>query len=269
MTLAEFGFFIKKLIGTLVMPLPISLFLILFSLYLFKKRHNKRARQVALFGLSVLFVFSLPITSQYFIKPIEFAHPKLPLEDPTYLASLKPDYIVVMGCWHSDDKKLPLVAQIHQCSLPRIIQAVQMWHQFPKTKLIFSGSGIDDEDKAKGKISDPAINAKLAAALGVAESNILLIEGTQDSEEEIAEQKKHVENSNFIVVSSATHISRLEILYSAYNLKPIFSPAEYVSGHGEFSWHLLIPSASALQQSERAIYEYMGITWVTIKATFR
>lgn len=266
--MAEIGFFLKKFIGAILMPLPISLFIICLSLYLFKKRNHKIARRIAIIGLSLLVIFSLPITSQYFIRPIEFAYPKLPLEDPSYLKTLKPDYIVVMGCWHSDDKKLPLVAKIHQCSLPRVVQAVQMWHQYPDATLIFSGVGVDESDIAKGKVSDPAINAQLAMGLGVDKKQILLIEGTRDSEEEIAAQKKVVANSKFIVVSSATHISRLDLIYRHQGMYPIFSPAEYVSSHGEFSWRLLLPSASALQQSERAIYEYLGLAWVKVKSIF-
>ncbi|MDO6720390.1 ElyC/SanA/YdcF family protein [Psychrosphaera sp. 1_MG-2023] len=243
------------------MPIPICMAIILCGLYLYKRNRMAMARKLLIASALLVTFFSLPITSQLLIRPLELAYPKLPIEDPNYLATVKPAYVVVMGCWHSDNQLLPLVAQIHQCSLPRIIQAVQMWHQYPTLKIIFSGYAAMDDKK-----SDPAINAELAVGLGVPLSNIVLIEGPKDSLDEVLAHKKVVETSNFIVVSSATHIKRLDYLYRSNNLSPIFSPAEYVSGYGELSWRSFVPNASSIYQSERAIYEYLGLLWVTIKS---
>lgn len=232
-------------------------------MYYFSSQKLKVARLLSFSGLTVLVFFSMPITSQFLIKSIEFSTPKLPIENDGYIAGLSPSYIVVFGCWHSDDPNLPLVAKIHQCSLPRVIQAVQIWRKIPSATIVFSGyAGVD------GKQSDPEVNAELAMELGVPGDKILLEIGTQDSEEEITRYKKLTDGKDFIVISSASHIPRLQYLFAEQNLKPVFSPAEYASSHGEFSWHLLIPSASGLRQSERGWYEVMGNLWVRLKSIF-
>jgi len=257
----DIGFALKKIIGTLIMPLPITLTLIVIGLYYLNKRNPIRAKVFSALGIALLLIFSTPIVSQYLIKPFEFSYPKLEIEQPGYLANLDVSYIIVFGCWHSDDPKLPLVAQIHQCSLPRVIQGVQIWRQIPEAKLVFSGNAGKE-----GKLSDPATNAKLAISLGVPDSKIVLIEGTADSQDEIVEHKKLVGVNNFIAISSATHIPRLDTLYNKHGMTPILSPAEYVSSEGDFSWDLLVPNSSALHQSERAIYELMGNIWVRLKS---
>lgn len=255
------GFLLKKLIGALLMPLPISMILACAALYYCVTHQLKKAKYAGITAVSLLLFFSLPLTSQFLIHPLEFRYPKLPLEDATYIAELQPDFIVVMGCWHSDDDQLPIVAKLDQCSLPRVVQAAQIWHQYPAAKLIFSGTA-----GRNGNLSDPAINAELAQALGVEQSKVILLEGSKDSVDEVNSHKKLVAGTRFIVVSSATHMKRLDMLYQSVGLTPIMSPSEYVSSHGFLTIHSFIPSASSLKQSERALYEYMGITWTFLKS---
>ena len=259
----ELGFLIKKIIGVVLMPLPISCLLILFALYWLNRGNKKLAIRVFVLGLAVLLFFSTPIISSYLIKPLEFSVPKLELSK---LDDSSLQYIVVLGCWHTDDPLLPLVAKLDQCSLPRVVQAVQIWRQFPESLVIFSGFDVEHEAKENlVKQSDPEVNSELAISLGLPKSNIILIEGAKDTEDEVTSIKAEVQQQPVIVISSATHMLRVKKLFNFHGISPLLSPAEYLSGHGAFSWQLFIPNARALHQSERALYEYMGISWVSLR----
>jgi uncharacterized SAM-binding protein YcdF (DUF218 family) len=202
----------------------------------------------------------MPLTSQFFIRPFEFFYPKLELSDQ------KIEYIVVLGCWHNDDDKLPLVAQLDQCSLTRIVQAVQFWYQRPDSRLVVSGW----QGKI-GKRSHPEVYAQMAISLGVPSNKIIRSVGSKDTAEEARAIKYIVTDKPLVLVTSASHMRRAVHLFQQNQMNPFPAPAEFLggSGQGDFSWTLLIPSARGLQQTERAIYEAFGNAWVEIKAIFK
>lgn len=256
----DFFFLFKKLVGGFFTPLPIVFLLLSYGIYQLYKGKSRQGLLCSLAGLSLLLVTSMPIVGGAVLRQYEFAYEKLNIQD----LKKEPEYIVVLGCWHSSDEQLPLVAKIHQCSLARIVQGVQFWHKFPNSKLVFSGfSG-----KA-GKPSHPEVNAQLAMDLGVPESQIILSIGNKDTAEEARVLSKTLAESPFILITSASHIPRSVRLFKAQGLSPIPSPAEYLSGHGSFSWQVLVPRASAIEQTERAMYEFLGNAWISIKLFFQ
>ncbi len=253
-------FLFKKLVGVFFTPLPIVFLLLSYGIYQLYKGRARQGLLCSLSGLCLLLFTSMPIVGGAVLRQYEFAYEKLDVQN----LKQEPKYIVVLGCWHSKDELLPLVAQIHQCSLARIVQGVQFWNKFPNSKLIFSGfSGRG------GKPSHPEVNAQLAMELGVPEKQIILSIGNKDTAEEARVLSKTLFDSSFILVTSASHIPRSVKLFKAQGLNPIPSPAEYLSGHGDFSWQVLVPRASAIEQTERAMYEFLGNTWISIKLFFQ
>lgn len=264
----EFGFLIKKALGKMLMPLPISFILISIGLIYFFKHNRGKGMTFSFLGLAFIYAASSPLVSHFLLAPLEFSYPKLDLNVVKGNSEIR--FIVVLGCRHSNDSKLPLVAKIDQCSLPRVIQAVQIWRKIPHTKIVFSGSAasnskVKNNANVEPVLSDPAINEQLAGELGVPSESMIIIEGTKDTEEESIYIKGVVGDTQFIVVSSASHIPRVMKLFARKDMTPIPSPAEYLSSHGQFSWHLLIPNSRALAQTERAFYEYLGHLWVELK----
>ena len=259
----EFLFVVKKLLGWLIAPLPIVFFLLGAALILCRCGWKKAGIRVGALSLIAFLFMSMPLTSQLLLKPLEFKFPKLPLENRDAMKALDFDYIVVLGCWHRDDEQLPLIAKPAACSLARTTQAVQIWHQFPRKQLIFTGSGANDGGEA-----NPEINAQIAQSLGVSENNITVISGTKDTDDEAAVLRSHLADSRFVVISSASHLARIQYIFAQHQLSPILSPAEYHTAHGKITWRSFIPRASALRQSEVAIYEALGNIWVRLKTLF-
>ncbi|NTS77741.1 YdcF family protein [Catenovulum sp. SM1970] len=254
-------FQLKKLIGVLVTPLPISLVFIILGTFFLWRLKKVKGIIFSTIGIFILTLTSLPIISTHIVRPFEFSYPKL---DTTKLNSSPPSFIIVLGCWHSSDPLLPLAAKLHQCSLVRTVQAVQFWYQFPNSKVIFSGW----EGKENRK-SHPQVNADVAISLGLPIENIILTSGHADTEDEANAIKHIVKDKQAILITSASHIPRAIKLFNQQGIFPHPSPAEYVSGHGDFSYQLLIPKANALYQSERGIYEILGNTWIKLKTIFQ
>ncbi len=259
----EFLFVVKKLLGWLIAPLPIVFFLLGAALILCRCGWKKAGIRVGALSLVAFLFMSMPLTSQLLLKPLEFKFPKLPLENRDAMIALDFDYVVVLGCWHRDDEKLPLAAKPASCSLTRTVQAVQIWHQFPEKRLIFTGTS-----DRNGGVSDPEMNSQVAASLGVSVDNIEVLSGAYDTEDEARSLQKKVGNSKFIVISSARHLARVQYVFAQHNLSPILSPAEYHTSHGEVTWRSFIPRASSLRKSEVAIYEALGNIWVRLKTLF-
>lgn len=260
--MVELGFLLKKLLGVILMPVPIVCLLVGLSLFFLFKGSYKKAKRYGSISFILLLLFSLPITSRLMLMPIERSVTTISLTELS-AAQQPPQYIWVLGCYHYDDE-LPLVAKFHACSLNRIVQAVQFWHQLPNLTLIFSGAAAK-----QGGISHPQISAQLAQQLGVPSDNIQLIIGTKDTEEGIQRIKQLVADKPFVAISSASHLRRMANLFNRYGLQPQLSASEYLAPHARFSYHLLIPSSASLKKTERAFYEVLGLLWVNVKAFFQ
>lgn len=258
--MAEFGFFLKKLAGSLFMPLPVCLVLFMTAYYFLLKDHRGGGFRLLALSLCMLLFFSVPITSNLLIEPFEYDVPKLDIVNEMKSPTLNPKFIWVLGCYHNEDVRQPIVSQIHPCSLTRIVQGIQLSRIYPDAALIFSGS-----KRKHGKVSHPQISADLAIQLGLAPNRIIIVEGSKDTEEGIKLIQPIVKDQEFIAVSSASHMSRMKKLFNLHRLKPILSPAEYLSANGEFSYQWFVPNATSLAKSERAIYEMLGNIWVSLK----
>ncbi|WAJ70679.1 ElyC/SanA/YdcF family protein [Catenovulum adriaticum] len=259
----EFLFSVKKILGVLISPLPVSvLLLIAGSVLLLKTAQFQYRKYVKIFifsGVGLLILASSPITAFYLLRPIETAYPK-------YQDELKKvDNIVVLGCYHSSDKQLPDIANVHPCSLYRLIEALRLSRVYPSAQLYLTGWQSDDEHK----MSHPEYSAKILMSLGVDRHRITAIEGSKDTEEEVLVLKPVLRHKQTLVVSSASHFYRAMKLFDAHNVKVTPVPIEYLTHKGgPWSWRLLIPDPDALQMTQRAIYEYLGNIWVNVKSEF-
>lgn len=65
---------------------------------------------------------------------------------------------------------------------------------------------------------------------------------------------------HLVLVTSAAHMPRAIRNFQAVGLNPIPAPTQYLTGRGSrsslLSW---LPSSSALEKSELALHEYLGL----------
>ncbi len=235
------------------MPLPLSGLILMLALLLWWRSRRRLAMVVASVAVSMIYLLSLPPVARAIVQPLEFAYPKY---DGTPV-----EYIVVLGGYHRSDVRIPLSSLLSQTSLMRLSEGIAVWRQNPRSTLLLSGYGGDDE------VSNAEAMAQVARAQGVPETAIRIASKPRDTGSEARAWAPVVGDSAFALVSSASHLPRAMFLFQQQGMNPIPAPTAYNSaGTMTMNWRVLVPAASSLLLVERAWHEYLGIAWARLNS---
>jgi len=247
-------FALKKIIGTWLMPLPLLLTVFLLAALIYKLTRYKRSAQILFCGSFItLLLLSLDPVATRLAATLESQYPSYQQQSV--------DYIHVLGNGHTTVDSLPITSQLTPAALARTTEGVRIYKLNPTAKLIFSGySGGDINSNAK-------MNARLAMALGVPESAIILFEQPKDTIEEAIDNKKVTQGKRLALVTSATHMPRAMKIFQQQGLSPIPAPTAHVSKAttGVQPLHYYFPRANHLAVSEKAFHEWLGLAWLSLK----
>ncbi|MDD2265568.1 ElyC/SanA/YdcF family protein [Sulfuricurvum sp.] len=162
-------------------------------------------------------------------------------------------YIHVLGSGHVSNPKFPLSSQLEINGLVRVIEGIRLYKLSKQCKLIFSGYA------GKDPISEAQINGKMAMAMGVSPSDIILLDAPRDTFEEAIADKTISGNETVILVTSASHMPRAKTLFEKAGVRVIPAPTDFEAKKREPYWKF--PSAEGLECSEKAFHEYFGLIW--------
>lgn len=245
-------FLLKKVVGELMNPLSIGLFIAFIGLTALYLERLRAAKQLLSLSFVWIALVSYGPVSDMLVKPLEQTHPAL-LETPVGI-----DYILVLGNGHKSDDTLPISSQMSDTALQRLNEGIRHYYRLPGSKLVVSGyNGLYDPN------THAAMQKKMALSLGIDVDDIIMFETAKDTEEEAMMMKKIVGEKPFILVSSATHMPRAYKIFTALGLHPIAAPTDYYAV-GAHEW-VHMPNGSALHGSEKAFHEYYGLIWERIK----
>lgn len=236
------------------MPLPVIIILLLFGLLLYSlSKRKKTAITLITTATLALTLFSLKPVSEPLIRSIEWQNK--PLLD---LKSNNLDYIIVLGCNHTNTLSLPATMQLHSCSLSRVVEAVRLFneqkHQIPKPTIIFTGyGGFNIESNAR-------VAARAAISLGIPKSNTLVFSEPKDTREEALVIADTIRGYEAALVTSASHMPRALAYFHAQDLDPFPAPASYYakSSRTEVNYQTLSPQADSLEIVKRSWYELLS-----------
>lgn len=253
-----FWFYLKKTIAGFLMPFSlVTLMLVVGVILLWMKRTHKLGQWLVSFGVLSLLIISFFPFSGWLLGPIEKSYPYYQFEE----ASIS--YVVVLGHYSKEDLYHPISSQLSNVSVHRLIEGISIYRQHSGSKLIFSG-GKNDHDG-----SHPERMKKMAVALGVPVDEILLVEGTMDTYDEAVKIKSVVNNKPLILVTSASHMRRSMDLFAGQGMKAIAAPAYFrVYASSQFSFLNFFPSPLSIEQTQVAIYEYLGILWSDLSGKY-
>ena len=248
-------FVLRKIVSLLLLPFNVSLFFIVFGLLLLFTRRQRAGKTFISIGVLLLLIFSIPPVSNRLIGSLE-SHYK-PLAQQS-LAGSNIRWIVVLGGGHNSSR--PPGSQLSASSLARVTEAVRIYKGQPGTKLILSG----------GAVFDPLPNAEAMAStarlFGVKEEDIVLESESMDTEDEARLLAPLLKKEPFYLVTSAVHMPRSMALFKKQGTNPVPAPADYSFQSSRTPFLLrVLPNVNAFQQSERAMREYMGITWSRLR----
>ncbi|MDX1453139.1 MAG: ElyC/SanA/YdcF family protein [Oleiphilaceae bacterium] len=247
------GFFLKKLIGTLLMPLPLGFLFLLMALILVWRGRRVAGAVIGGSVLSIWFALSLSPVTHLILAPLEFAYPKY--------AGQKVDAVIVLGGGHHSDQRIPLSSLLVETSLNRLVEGVMIVNQQPRATLALSGYKGDE------RISNARAMSLVARALRVDEGRIVLAEAPKDTAEEAAHWADVFRGKRVAVVTSATHMRRAVALFAQHGMQVIPAPTRFLSaGESGYGWRSWIPDARNLEYAEQAWHEYLGLLWAKLTA---
>ncbi|RXJ98733.1 hypothetical protein CRU98_08180 [Arcobacter sp. CECT 8986] len=248
-------FFLKKLISSFLMPLPIGVILIaLAAIFLYKKSYFKSK---VFLVLSCLWFVSLsyePVVNRL-LTPLESSYKALKVI-PTDVK-----YIVVLGSGHTSNEQLSITSQLSQVALNRFLEGYRIYKNLPESKLIFSG--YEGPDKTPHAL----MQKKLALELKVKDKDIITISKPKDTTQEAVAIKNLLHDEKFILVTSASHMKRAMKIFKKLRLNAIAAPTNHLAkNEGRYFSRL---SAYNLYKSKVAFHEYLGLWWEDIKDILR
>ncbi|EHR8835925.1 envelope biogenesis factor ElyC [Shigella flexneri] len=248
-------FTLKKVIGNMLLPLPLMLLIIGAGLaLLWFSRFQKTGKIFISIGWLALLLLSLQPVADRLLRPIESNY-------PTWNNSQKVDYIVVLGGGYTWNPLWAPSSNLINNSLPRLNEGIRLWRENPGSKLIFTG-GVAKTNT----VSAAEVGARVAQSLGVPREQIITLDFPKDTEEEAAAVKQTIGNAPFLLVTSASHLPRAMIFFQQEGLNPLPAPANQLTIDSPLNpWERAIPSPVWLMHSDRAGYETLGRIWQWLK----
>ncbi|MDO6693476.1 ElyC/SanA/YdcF family protein [Aliiglaciecola sp. 3_MG-2023] len=249
-------FLFKKFIGVFLMPLPVILICLITALICLWRKKYARANLFMIVGIVSFILVSFAPVPNTLLHSLERQYPQ-------YDLSKKVNFIVVLGCSHINDRAVPITSQLSPCSLIRATEAIRILQYNPRAKILTSGN------VGKQTFSNAYMNAQFLIAMGIPESRIIEVPLSKDTEEEAANLRDTLQNNQFALVTSASHMKRAMHLFQQQGLIPIAAPTEHLvrdSEDGDSGY--LLPNSKNIYKFERWWYEWMGNTWVKIKSWF-
>lgn len=241
-------FLLKKFLGNLLMPVPMTLLLLVWALLLLLRRKTRW------FGvLFVVAAMALLTASSY--APLS-SQATGPLEQhfTSYQPSETPvDYVSVLGSAHVSGGGLPITSELNPEGVIRLVEGIRIYRLNPGSKLIFTGYHGKDPVSYADKIKE------LALALGVPEEDILAFTGPKDTADEAQLIAENFTGSSLVLVTSAAHMPRSMALFRGAGLEPIPAPTNHLTRPVHSKWGF--PTARTLANTSSWLHEQLGLFW--------
>jgi uncharacterized SAM-binding protein YcdF (DUF218 family) len=231
--------------GVIELPLALGACLLIGAAVL-RIRYRAAATIAAVAAALVVYTASIPWTGQALLRSLEERYPPL-------VAAPVADTVVVLGSSYSPQPGVPVAAALDDAGLVRIVSGVD-WVKRLGGRLVVSGGAPE------GRVPSARGYAALAAELGVSSSSIEILDGPLDTADEALAVAALLNSEPFVLVTSASHMPRAIRLMERAGARPIPAPTDQqVTPNEGMHWSQFVPRAAALQNTEEALHEYLGL----------
>jgi uncharacterized SAM-binding protein YcdF (DUF218 family) len=254
---------LKKIFSRMLFPIPLCLeFLVIGLLLLCFTRKQKTGRTVVGFAGVLLFLFGSHSVSNLLLAPLESRYPPLFVMPgaPVSMGLRGVMFIVVLGSGFAPDASRPVEMQLDDGSIARLVEGIRVSKELNCCKLVLSGGpGIGVSSAAQAM-------AQLAQELGVGRQDMILEAHSRDTEDEARLVAPIVGEQPFLLVTEASHMPRAMALFRKQGTHPIADPMDFrASSSRPMEPQELFPDAEELCGTQRAVYEYLGVTWAKVR----
>lgn len=262
-------FILKKIISHFLFPVSLILEFSLAGLFLLWFTGKQRAGKILVsIGVIFMLLLSYGAISDLLLRPIETQYEPYNSRssDESADKGIAPEdrspikFIVVLGSGHISDPKLPITSQIDEEALVRLIEGIRIYRKLRGSKLILSGGVLFDP------VSNAEIMARVAQEIGINKSDIILESQSKDTQDEARLIKPIVHNDRFVLVTSASHMTRSIAMFRNLGMNPVpASTGHMVKDKQGLSPYSFFPGARSIYKAEMAFYEYLGLAWAKLR----
>jgi uncharacterized SAM-binding protein YcdF (DUF218 family) len=249
---------LAKAIGSLFFPVSLICEILAIGLVLlWFTRWQKAGKVLVTAGTVLLLLLGNTGISGELLRPLERRYSPLVVSSGAQTPGPLREgmFIVVLGGGYSSDPSVDMVSRLDERTLARLTEGIVLYREVPGCKLLLSGGPPDQAESM----------AKVALALGVKEQDIVLDRNSKNTEQEAIFVAPTVGNAPFVLVTSASHMPRAMGLFRKLGMNPIAAPTDYLAqGRLRLEPDDVFPGYYGLYESERAVYEYLGIIWETL-----
>lgn len=242
------------------MPLTIVIILLLATIYFYLKK-SRYVKHGLLSATSLLILTSCPPVADNLIESLEYDYLPYVKEQNSRL-----DFIVVLGCYHFSDSRLPATIELATCSSQRLVETIRIAHLHPEAHIITSGAAGHNPESNAEKMKQALI------LMGISESRIFTEGSPGNTHQEAKLISPRVTDSRFVLITNADHMRRSINYFEQQGTQPIAAPASYyVKGDTNvkgFNWKYYTPKISSLEKTTVYWYETLGLFVQKIKALF-
>lgn len=137
-------FTLKKVLGGMMLPLPLLLLLIALGIaLLWFSRFQRTGKLCVSLGWLLLLLLSLQPVADSLLKPIEDKY-------PTWRDEKRVQYVVVLGGGYTESELGPQLKS-HQQQPAAADGGIRLWYENPGSKLIFTGAAAKRIQSARRK----------------------------------------------------------------------------------------------------------------------
>lgn len=244
-------FFLSKTIYFIVMPLPLVITMIVFSLFIRKKILKKRLRVIAIL---LLIFFSNPYFANKAMNAWERA--------PTPIVDVEHHDLGVVLTGITNRYKRPLDRVYFEHGADRLLHTLQLYKLGKIDKILISGGSgklIDNVDDIK----EADELAKVLLLTGVPQEDILIERESRNTYESAINCAKIINSlhtDKIMLITSAFHLTRSSLCFKKQNISFTTFGTDYYS-HDKLSYidDYITPNPSAIEKWNIIIRELIGI----------
>lgn len=264
-------FAVQKIIARLFFPVPLFFWISLAAWISLRGGRRRLARGLTVGAVVWIFLISWSPVSDSLAGALE-----RPFDT---LAELPPDtrYVVVLGGGLHRHEERQGAARLTRSSQGRVLEGVRLVRSLPPEAepplLIFTG------DSPGAGPAMASVAGETARSLAVPGEQVIMLGKTYNTSQEARAVRRFIETSaggmpqggespeGVVLVTCATHMLRARALFRRQGIDPLPAPAQYLTDRGPRSAWDFLPSASALERTERFFYEILGLLWMRLRGT--
>ena len=235
--------YLHKFLPILFSPIFLIVILILYGAW-------KRHRGICLFAAGLLYSLSTPMVSNAFFGFVENDHVR---QSPQSVSNAQA--VVVLSGMLADVKSAEGIIQ--EWSDPdRFFAGVELFKASKSNQLIFTGGLLpwSKSDQAEGDVL-----RRYAIDMGVPSESIKVSGNAQNTYEEAKAVKTLLGGGlKIILVTSAFHMPRAQLLFERAGFEVVPFAVDYKVGYSQKTFLDLLPSPGALYQIDMGIREMIG-----------